>query len=259
MRAIVFLISIFLIYEVLLSQEPNPGKFYPHNVGDRWEYYDIATGTSTYMQISKDSIGADGSHNLYYGNFFEYPRYRIDSSLNVTWMPQDTLISILYYKLPADTGEVWISSLIAEARYGWVSRIDSAYVFSKLTKVKVFRYGPSYPDSAKSRGLLEEWLAEGYGLIYSVSGNFEIFLRGCVINGDTSGIVTSVIQHGPNIPNEFLLHQNYPNPFNPTTTIEFNLSKGEEITLTVYDMLGRKVAILHKGGFTKSIKMLLAK
>jgi len=43
------------------------------------------------------------------------------------------------------------------------------------------------------------------------------------------------------IPKEFALEQNYPNPFNPTTTIEYAVARAEQVTLTVYDNLGRQV------------------
>ena len=45
-------------------------------------------------------------------------------------------------------------------------------------------------------------------------------------------------------PVELSLHPNYPNPFNPTTTIRFDLPQTVHVRLTVYDMLGRKVARL---------------
>jgi hypothetical protein len=43
---------------------------------------------------------------------------------------------------------------------------------------------------------------------------------------------------------EFDLHQNYPNPFNPRTTISWQSPLTSWQTLTVYDVLGREVAIL---------------
>jgi hypothetical protein len=37
--------------------------------------------------------------------------------------------------------------------------------------------------------------------------------------------------------------QNYPNPFNATTTIEFTLARDCQVSLTVFDALGREVAM----------------
>jgi hypothetical protein len=43
---------------------------------------------------------------------------------------------------------------------------------------------------------------------------------------------------------DYELNQNYPNPFNPTTTINYSIKTGGEVTLKVYDMLGTEVASL---------------
>ena len=49
------------------------------------------------------------------------------------------------------------------------------------------------------------------------------------------------------IPEKIALFQNYPNPFNPYTLINFDLPENSQVSLKVYDMLGREVAILVNG------------
>ena len=57
------------------------------------------------------------------------------------------------------------------------------------------------------------------------------------------------------ISDSFELQSNYPNPFNPSTTISFKVATPSHVRLTVFDMIGRKVATLtdqvHTGGTHK--------
>jgi hypothetical protein len=46
------------------------------------------------------------------------------------------------------------------------------------------------------------------------------------------------------IPDAYQLGQNFPNPFNPLTTIRYGLPVSSHVTLTVYNVVGQKVALL---------------
>ncbi len=45
----------------------------------------------------------------------------------------------------------------------------------------------------------------------------------------------------------FILQQNYPNPFNPRTRITFKINKANEVSLKIYDLLGKEILTLIEG------------
>jgi len=45
-------------------------------------------------------------------------------------------------------------------------------------------------------------------------------------------------------PKSFSLSQNYPNPFNPSTRISYTVPKSAEIRISIYDLMGREIAVL---------------
>jgi hypothetical protein len=61
------------------------------------------------------------------------------------------------------------------------------------------------------------------------------------------GRIVGVENDQSGIPSTYGLLQNYPNPFNPSTVISFQLSAVSNVSLKVYDVLGREIVTLVSG------------
>jgi len=64
---------------------------------------------------------------------------------------------------------------------------------------------------------------------------------------ELSKIPVSVEPRNQNVISDYVLRQNYPNPFNPTTTIAYDLKASGKVRLSVYDLMGKEVAVLVDG------------
>jgi hypothetical protein len=64
------------------------------------------------------------------------------------------------------------------------------------------------------------------------------------VNAGLISMPTNINKGNISTPESFSLYQNYPNPFNPTTTIRFSIPQKHHIQLSIYDVMGKKLAVL---------------
>ncbi len=59
--------------------------------------------------------------------------------------------------------------------------------------------------------------------------------------------MVAAVQQAPIQPVNYSLEQNYPNPFNPTTQIAFSVPTSMHVTVTIFNILGQRIATLVDG------------
>ena len=87
-----------------------------------------------------------------------------------------------------------------------------------------------------------------FGILGS-SANGDTIHVGSTFNLDDLALsgTAAGIEAAPGAPLTYALGQNYPNPFNPSTSISYQLKSAGQVKLSVFDILGREVAVLVDG------------
>lgn len=80
--------------------------------------------------------------------------------------------------------------------------------------------------------------------VFNNSVPFELGEDGTISEEGGSLLVEVSSEMQTQLPAEFRMHQNYPNPFNGSTTIQYELREQVQVSIVVYDVLGRRVAEL---------------
>lgn len=73
-------------------------------------------------------------------------------------------------------------------------------------------------------------------------GRYEYRLK--MIDNDGSGQYSKIVETEISVPKNFSLSQNYPNPFNPETNIRFEIPKESNVNISIFNIMGEKVATL---------------
>ena len=252
-------------------------RFYPLEVGNYWIYMDISNYNSampldtTYysIEVVADTVLANGQaykmlksvNNIFPAHYEFNVRTNAANQRVVNYLERvDETTANIYQWRPEEAdlfSEMLVDSLLTpmqefhDARRWPVPEGFIAYrawdedltfeLFVEEVDVRQFIIdGLWYYDY---------YLAKDFGLSYICTGEISYRISNLIYFRDHLGNefgepVAVSIPGETELPATATLGRNYPNPFNPSTTIPFELNSAAHVRLEVYDMLGRRVALL---------------
>ena len=157
-----------------------------------------------------------------------------------------------YCGVSAVTGDLQVTDLVA---------LDSGLVTMPSTGVNNLVHLVAFSAGSEARPIFDDLTANtfyaGFRLNKQDEGNF-IFIAGRPYRFNATASYTNYdfiidnwmvttptdVEGDQIVPEKFALLQNYPNPFNPSTKITYNIPQRSNVSLKIYDMLGKEIATL---------------
>jgi hypothetical protein len=260
-----------------------PGGTWPdcpgaNNLSDRrgtlWLCGSLAAARGGY--VVRYPVGPWGQARIGY----DYRKMRHDGNLDISpppywpdaiWVALDTLVVTPRIGEASACGEVdpptflqdWNSgavSLVIEApgyqhQWGDVSNgqvviwLNGQLVAStpySADSENPFHWAPAYDLQPGLEQAGELWLEVRQGDSWGESGEFDASYRWNV-DGSVCAWTWQATAVDPAAPAGFQLSEPWPNPFNPSCRVELSLPAPGRVTLEVFDLLGRREALLHDG------------
>jgi hypothetical protein len=173
----------------------------------------------------------DGNEEIYYkrstdGGISWEQDVRITNTYGISWYPSMAVLSESVHL-------AWYDNSDGNYEIYYTRSTNGGTNWQVNTRLTFDTAGSYRPSIAVSDTMVH--------LIWNDSrdGNFEIYYKRNP-NGNPIGIPGLSSE----LPTEYILYQNYPNPFNPSTTIRFLLPKPGNVTLKLYNISGKEVALL---------------
>lgn len=187
------------------------------------------------------------------------------SAVHLAWYDQRDVNEEIYYKRSTDDGANWgadvrLTSNSMNSDHPSISAsgtgVHIVYENNQNTNIQI------YYKRSTDGGNTWETPVRMINTVYS-SGRPSIAVSGQVVhsiwydsrNGSEEiyykrnplGNPLGITNTGSDIPKDFSVSQNYPNPFNPVSTINYQLSRAGNVTIKLYDQLGKEAGTLFEG------------
>ena len=151
-----------------------------------------------------------------------------------------------------DGGQNWFSQSSGDTRY-----LRDCYVIDSLRSVAVGQGGKiiTTTNGGENWNVITTGSSVELWAVDFASDSIGYAIGSNAVLKTTNGGLTFYTENSNQIPDMFLLEQNYPNPFNSVTSIKFKVAstspylllRGTPVSLKVYNLLGREVAVLVNG------------
>ena len=228
---------------------------YDYVIGDASTVYDEAAQLNKYIRhmvyfkpdvyMVIDELGADVKSDFEWLihtedkiDFIDSKRFVIEKNdaqlLIQSILPENVNHSIYDYAVP-DAGDIAsMKTLCLEP-----PQKDSCAIYMTLLR-------PGKKDQVSWIDVSE---LDGDARVYQIkTDQIDLWFRLNIDRRKISDPIFDIVTKIPDVqktkPEGVHLNQNYPNPFNPETTISYELSKTENVVLSIYNLLGQRIETL---------------
>lgn len=176
-------------------------------------------------------LPVSGAGQLYFHDDFIYTQL-VDGGCNMSI----SIIDVRDPSNPAEIGLLNFPSYISDVHFD----DDLAYFSAYRNELYVYDvsdpYNPVFMTSYSTPGYIRNTLSHD-NYVFAADNTSLVILRYALTGTGQS----------TEVPGNFSLSANYPNPFNASTIIRYSLPATADVTIEIYDILGRKVEMLVQG------------
>ncbi len=219
------------------SRPPSLSNYFPLQVGNWWTF------SRSFTEKIIDTVRINDSLYFQFDQFRHFP----NALLRMTWdnklIVRDNNAEQVWVDFSANIGDSWkVTTPFADWTVHLESKSDTVTVPAG-TFTDCYRFWFQFHGADND---WVEWYAPGVGPVRRILYGFAVIdypLTSAYVNGF---YLPTKIDETPesNKLDQFYLFPNYPNPFNAMTVLPFDLPHSSQVSLEIYNIMGKKVRTL---------------